>query len=111
MSKAIAVLDEMPKSCKECKYGSTYFDTRCWLLQKDVYYHDDSRSKMCPLKPMPNKLKDKDFSMGIYEYDRSKPGFHSKPIKELDRKELNKLLSIMYSLGFNECREKILGEE
>ena len=57
--KAILVLDDMPKSCRECPFGEIikhYPVVRC--MRKNyikVDFSDDTLPKECPLKEMPKR--------------------------------------------------------
>ena len=58
MNKAILVLNEMPKSCIECKLSMMY-GTFC-LIKGDTYVSEGRKSDDCPLKEMPKIKKPKD---------------------------------------------------
>lgn len=64
MSKAILVLDKMPKVCGECDYFKRhYVDEKeetysaCALTEKiiDIDFAEKHRSVVCPLKLLPKK--------------------------------------------------------
>lgn len=56
MSKAILVLNEMPKSCEKCPVFNSDFYT-CQLVFGELYEEARKgiRHENCPLKPMPEK--------------------------------------------------------
>lgn len=86
MSKAILVLNEVPKRCMECpfayEYEQMYF---CKTLQKITGTKKDE----CPLKPMPEKKEAHTYSpvIGYFDYDD------------------------IYGTGYNDCINEIIGEE
>ena len=59
-SKAILVIETMPKSCEECKYrGHTWLsqDIACILLDSKLPEDNlDVRSVVCPLRPLPEQM-------------------------------------------------------
>ena len=55
MSKAMLILDEMPKSCIKCKLGLMY-GSYC-AIDGDTYVTEGNKSSDCPLKPLPQKNK------------------------------------------------------
>ena len=50
--KAILVIDEMPKSCSECKFADF---GKCWGSTSYIHLSANDVPKECPLKPMPEK--------------------------------------------------------
>ena len=82
--KAIIVID-MPNSCDKCEFGY-YSDGRILLCgYKDKIGDEESKPDWCPLKEMPEK-----YNIDI-PHLREWPG--------------------NYEDGWNDCIEKILGEE
>ena len=65
-SKAVLVINEMPKSCCYCQfYCSDFIDRRdyCSLDEhKEIDYH--GRPDWCPLRLLPRKLTEADISWG-----------------------------------------------
>ena len=55
-SKAILVIDEMPKDCLDCELLNGY-DNSCvgGKIGYDAIYEDRIKPKWCPLKPLPQK--------------------------------------------------------
>lgn len=53
MSKVIAVLNEMPKSCMSCNLSSMC-GSFCSIIG-DTYAQIGDRSEECPLKPLPKQ--------------------------------------------------------
>lgn len=91
MSKAILVIDKMPKSCMECKL-SLMNGTFCSVIGNT--YTSDEISDDCPLKPLPMRavnLEEVLHNDGLYYIEEIKP-------TDFDR-------------GFNACLDKILGEK
>ena len=85
--KAILVIDQMPKSCEECKYrGHTWLsqDIACILLDSKLPEDnlDDVRSVMCPLIPLPEEKWE-----NVTDHDEH-----------------------VYANGFNDCLHIITGE-
>lgn len=86
--KAILVLDEMPKSCTDCrlKRGLYCGGENSNSLYNYIQYYDSINDKpsWCPLKSMPSRKDDHESEMvGSIQMD------------------------IGYTLGWNECLEEI----
>lgn len=57
MTKAMLVLDRMPKSCKECEFlqiNQDTYDEMCFLMQT-IKIPKHERSERCPLREMPER--------------------------------------------------------
>jgi len=98
MSKAILIIDDMPKSCRECelKYLDTgddaYFGAnvyRCVIDDSEIL--EEGRHYDCPLKPMPKSINEEK-ALDI--------------TKVKDHTYLNGVVD-----GFSICLDEILGEE
>ena len=93
MTKAILVLNEMPKGCSECPLFNSDFYT-CQLVFDELYEEARKgiRHDNCPLKEMPQK---KD----MYWKDYMQP---------IDKSEEQ---TNIFNKGYNHCLKEILGEE
>ena len=97
MSKAILILDNMPKNCIGCpvrQYAMEYEDVAyvyCGKVDEVICDGITSRPNWCPLKPLPKK-------------DNCKIPYISNRIKLSDGEE------VAYYMGFNDCIDEILGE-
>ena len=87
---AILVLDKMPENCMECplrfKDGDTddWFRFRCHISKDQI--PKEGRLWNCELKPMPQKESEK------------------------HREEIEDWTGLLYSQGWNNCIDTILGE-
>lgn len=88
MSKAILILDEMPKSCIDCKLSRLY-GSFCQIIG-DTYVSEGGKSDDCPLKEMPQ---------------------HKKSLCLTDNKSIMISQPSIYESGWNDCLETLLGEE
>lgn len=58
MSKGIILLD-MPENCRDCKY----FGLTCKIIEEKCNrYNQDGKPDWCPIKPIPEKMPEKDYS-------------------------------------------------
>ena len=107
--KAILVIDEMPKTCEECRYGSWY-GSACRLLDCDTYRDKKGMHEDCPLKPLPEKL---DISFCMYNLINNAKGCPLKPIpRKLDDLDLEVWNSSKGKiLAPKDLFDEILGEE
>ena len=83
MSKAILILDEMPKDCLDCELLNGY-DNSCvgGKIGYDAIYEDRIKPKWCPLKRIPQKKYD---GLNFFEWKMYK------------------------NQGWNDCVDEILG--
>lgn len=81
--KAIALIDEMPETCDDCKFND-YSVGGCCNLHYGVCPVGE-KADFCPLRPLPQKLKLRIQREWITDYDR-------------------------YEIGYNACLDKITGE-
>ena len=58
--KAITVIDEMPKSCRECtlraSLGANKFHCMAILPRKEIEPYKEQIPSWCPLRPMPEQM-------------------------------------------------------
>lgn len=103
MSKAILVLDEMPKSCMECEI----FDNEQLLcLGGKVHFKDiDKVQSWCPLKELPKKLEFKTDRLTL----KSNVDEIDNYIKSLGYERVGNIHDTIG--GYNACIDEILGEE
>lgn len=107
MSKAILILDEMPKNCGECKLymnnGNSY-----WCKAAGIDTTGFTIPASCPLKPMPKKkevkkiMQPKDFIYTETQYDI---------IANKIMEKINYDVETIFNEGYNSCLDEILGEE
>ena len=91
MTKAILVLDEMPKSCEDCELcRDGYLCLRLGEVDESIV--NGTKDLRCPLKPMPEK-KDEHI-----KFDSS------------DLWGVARIINVE-NKGYNNCIEEILGEE
>lgn len=106
MSKAILILDKMPKSCLECEILDN--DELTCIGMKVEYGNLNNRQTWCPLKPLPQKKEAKEikhFSDFVYvktEYDLITNDIVGKIKYDVET---------IFNEGYNSCLDEILGEK
>jgi hypothetical protein len=95
MSKSILIMDT-PKSCKTCRLRyDNYGQCDVCILADDVvdyYYETDTKPDWCPLSPLPEKIK-------LRQY-----------VDNADR-DMNSVMAYAYAQGRNDCLDEILEGE
>lgn len=60
--KGIIVVKDFPKNCRDCDY----FGTLCKITNKKCnWYSEDGKPEWCPIKPVPEKMEEKENAVSI----------------------------------------------